>query len=143
MFTVGFKKIATFDHNNQGLEYNMSDNTNATSNVGPGGMSPQGMETYQPIPKQPAASPKERKRLMNSEKKAKNFDVVEFLMHKGASVRGNAGASDQKDVPGWTTNQQQSQKYDTSTPDASPEDMMNSIKDERARMKKFKKAEKK
>ena len=139
MFTVGFTKVAMFDHNNQGLEYNMSDNTNATSNVGPGGMSPQGIESYQPIPKQPDAKPKAR---VQTDSKKEKFNIATFLMHKGASVRGNAGANDQKDVPGWTNNQEQAQKYDSSTVDATPDRVMSSIQEERERIKKYKRISK-
>lgn len=57
MFSLGFEKIAQFDHNNQGLEYGMSDTNNSTADVGPGGMTPAGLESYQPIMKQPQASP--------------------------------------------------------------------------------------
>lgn len=39
-------KAAAFDHNNQGLEFKMSDMGNPA--VGPGGMGPSGDETYQP-----------------------------------------------------------------------------------------------
>ena len=46
MFTKGFK-TAAFDHNNQGLEFKMSDMGNPM--IGPGGMGPSGDETYQPI----------------------------------------------------------------------------------------------
>lgn len=49
MFTLGFKKVASFDHNNQGLEFKMSDIGNPM--IGPGGMGPSGDETYQPLDK--------------------------------------------------------------------------------------------
>lgn len=141
MFTLGFTKIADFGSNNQGLEYKMSDDNNTTSNVGPGGMSPQGIESYQPIPKLQEATPKNIKN--KNKKKQEDFDVASFLMQKGASVRGNAGASDQKDVPGFTNNTTQALKYDSSTVDATPDEMMSSIKDELARIKKFRRLEKK
>lgn len=51
MFFRGFNKTATFGHNNQGLEFKMSDQ--GLPNVGPGGMAPSGVETYQPAPAQP------------------------------------------------------------------------------------------
>lgn len=49
MFTLGFRKTAAFDHNNQGLEFKMGDMGNPM--VGPGGMGPSGDETYQPADK--------------------------------------------------------------------------------------------
>lgn len=137
MFTVGFIKISMMDHNNQGLEFQASDNTNATSNVGPGGMAPQGMETYQPIPKQETAKPK-----LENQKKSK-FNIAQFLMAKGASAQSVQSIQEQKTVPGWTNNLTMAYKYDNSSVDATPDDIMNSLGDEKARIKKYKKASKK
>jgi hypothetical protein len=47
MFTLGFSKTAAFDHNNQGLEFKMSDM--GSGNVGAGGMAPSGIPSYQPF----------------------------------------------------------------------------------------------
>jgi hypothetical protein len=43
------KKSASFDHNNQGLEFKLSDTDNTNGSVGPGGMGPSGEATYQPV----------------------------------------------------------------------------------------------
>lgn len=59
MFTKGFK-TAAFDHNNQGLEFKMSDMGNPM--IGPGGMGPSGDETYQPLGAKEKALMKHKKR---------------------------------------------------------------------------------
>lgn len=59
MFTHGFK-TAAFDHNNQGLEFKMSDQ--GQPNVGPGGMAPSGIPSYQPYEKGDGLSKKKGKR---------------------------------------------------------------------------------
>lgn len=45
-FLTGFTKHADFDHNNQGLEFKMSDTSNLYG-AGPGGMGPSGYATYE------------------------------------------------------------------------------------------------
>ena len=47
MFSLGFYKIAMFSHNNQGLEFKMSDP--GQPNMGAGGMAPSGIPSYQPL----------------------------------------------------------------------------------------------
>jgi len=133
MFTVGFEKIAdnaaSGGSNNQGLSFSSSDTNNTTSNVGPGGMTPQGIESYQPIPKQPSAQPKNKKNIPTG--KEEKFNVAQFLLHKGASVRGVSGAVAQKDTPGFTDKVTKALKYDNTTVDATKEEQSASLQAEK------------
>lgn len=103
MFYIGFQKVAALDHSNQGFEFNLADTNNTTSNVGPGGMTPQGIESYQPAPKQKAGG---------KDGKKEKLDVAQFLMHKGASVKDMARS---KDVPGFSSGMVRGLKYDNET----------------------------
>lgn len=145
MFTLGFQKIAdnaaTGGGNNQGLGFNSSDTNNTTADVGPGGMTPQGIESFNPIPKQPAGKPKNKPK--GEDEKKEKFNVALFLMQKGASVRGVSGASAQKDVPGFTDNTTVALKYDSSSVDPTQSDVSASSKEEKSRIKKYKRAERK
>jgi hypothetical protein len=81
MFTRGFK-TAAFDHNNQGLEFKMSDP--GQPNVGPGGMSPSGVPSYQPVEE----GTKGGKKLKRTAKQ------VAQLMYKISAGLSDSGGSD-------------------------------------------------
>ena len=132
MFTLGFTKIAdnaaTGGSSNQGFPFASADTNNSTANVGPGGMTPAGIDSYQPVPNSPEA-PK------SSKKKLKANEVAQFLMHKGAGVltrKMDNGTSED--------NFTQGAKYDSSTPDATQEDVASSAAASKARRKAFIKA---
>lgn len=81
MFHLGFTKIATFDHNNQGLEFKMSEQQNPM--VGPGGMSPSGIESYQPVETSHTSDGKKKKKMSDAA-------AAQFLFGKMGSVGTDA-----------------------------------------------------
>lgn len=85
MFAVGFLKVAS-SHNNQGLEFNKADTNNTNGTVGPGGMAPQGLESYEPSVNNSVKGPKKFKKMNPQE-------VAQFLMSKSAKVSKNRGAT--------------------------------------------------
>lgn len=103
-FSEGFLKVAAFGHNNQGLEFREAD-TNPLPNVGPGGMAPSGIETYQPIEK----DQKSEGHLKKKKPKLSDKEVVNVLLHKTSSQGSRAG------ITGTTVTQL---KYESSTPNS-------------------------
>jgi len=91
MFTVGFKKSANaFDHNNQGLEFRMSDFGNPM--IGPGGMGPSGDETYQPIEPSVKGYMKKKKSLKEMGRAAmQKFYKLSSDMNDGGLSSGGGG----------------------------------------------------
>jgi len=134
MFTVGFKKTAEFDHNNQGLEFRMSDTTNASANVGPGGMSPQGIESYQPVDDN-------KEQPTNKKKKFKDRALVSFLMAKSAGADSLRSIVDGSGTgsPETLTSQL---KWTSESPDMNQEEVSSKAKEESNRYKKYLKAKK-
>ena len=135
MFTLGFEKIAdnaaSGGSSSQGLPFSSADTNNATSNVGPGGMTPAGIDSYQPAPKKPEE--KKEKKKMDSQ------ELAQFFMHKGASA-GERVTGRKMDNGTGGDSYIQGYKYESSTTDATPTDVMDSLKAEKARRKAYVKA---
>ena len=134
MFHLGFKKISS-DHNNQGLEFNKADTNNSTANVGPGGMSPQGIESYQPTPENKnifVNGSKKRKKPGMSEQETAQFLMVD----KVAKVNEQASRTVSRASDGVTSGL----KYDSSTQDSTHEEVSSSIDAEKLRKQKYAKA---
>ncbi len=108
-FSLGFIKIAAFGHNNQGLEFKEFD-TGTPSAPGPGGMSPSGIETYQPLEEQKPQKTKKGRRADPSE-------VARLVVEKLSQASG-----DSYNTPGTGSSMQTAStvatqlKYDRSTP---------------------------
>ena len=94
MFTLGFK-TAAFDHNNQGLEFKMSDM--GSGNQGAGGMAPSGIPSYQPF----SASPKGEAKL---NRKARARMAIN-AMYKMSEVTCGFSDSGGSDIASSTVNQ--------------------------------------
>ena len=129
MFTLGFEKISMFDHSNQGLEFKTED-TNPTANVGPGGMAPTGIPSYQPAEN---GSP-------NGKKKNKMGDVqvAQLMFGKlgsaGTDALSNMGSGSTADE-GIVTGL----KYDNDS-GKYPQDLGADEKESRRHLKKYRKA---
>lgn len=140
MFSVGFTKIAnnaaSGGTNNQGLEFKSSDTNNATANVGPGGMTPAGIESYQSVPKEPqGASTGKKKKGMTTQQ------IAQFFTSKMAGVQSGvakleSGGSTAAAVTGAL-------KQDVTSDDMTQEEVNSKIQAERKRMKRYARAESK
>jgi hypothetical protein len=85
MFTSGLRKTSSFDHNNMGLEYKMSDF--GSSNSGAAGMAPTAIPEYQPSDRSSQAKgPK-----MSARAKARA--IIDRLFIKIGSGMDDAGLS--------------------------------------------------
>lgn len=139
MFHLGFEKIAdnaaSGGHNNQGQEFSSGD-TAQNPMVGPGGMAPAGIPSYQPAGKTDDSDRKTKKR------KLPDQEAAQFVFGKNASdnfagtaATGNMGASAS---PG--ENAMANSKWDTTT-DAYPQDLSTSQRDKKS-IKKYKRGSK-
>lgn len=120
MFSIGFAKIAN-SHSNQGFEKQKADNDNTNGSVGPGGMGTPGIERYEPLEAG-------NKNPTNPKKKLTNVQVAQLFMQKGASAsvglmmdRWEGGGTGADALSGQL-------KWDTSTPDAHPQDAIEKTK---------------
>ncbi len=120
MFTVGLLKVALDGHNNQGLEFKHSD-TEPMPNLGSGGMSPSGIESYQPAGE--STSTNKRK-----QQKAMSPMMAAVFLTKSAVIR--AAEVDQGTSQG---------KWEVSH-DQEPQATIEKIREARERAKKYKKA---
>jgi hypothetical protein len=136
MFAVGFTKIAdnaaTGGSNNQGMSFATADTNNSTANVGPGGMTPAGLESFQPV------QPQEQKQnpLKKSKHKMTENEIAAYLMSKSAKVDeiSSRGVSRQADgvVKGL--------KYDQESVDQIQDEVISKINAEKAGRKAYIKA---
>lgn len=117
MFTLGFKKIATFSHNNQGLEFQMADD---------GTWAEKGM-----IPRQSDAPAKKEK------KKPTPEEVAHLMMHKGASFPSDVMPDLGTRSSTGEENQFTGHKHDHSTPEMEQNSEINKRKKERRRALRF------
>lgn len=74
-FVNGFEKLALGDHNNMGREFKHMD-TEPQSNVGPGGMAPTGIPSYQPLDTMESSGGKSKKKRMS------DIAATQFLFGK-------------------------------------------------------------
>lgn len=132
MFSLGFMKIAdnaaTGGTNNQGLEFKTSDTHNTTANVGPGGATPDGIEAYQPAPKEPKGRGRFRKL-------APPEIASLFTSTKIAGSREWRGRMDSD--AGNSTGIVRGLKQNQETPDATHEEVSSKAKAEQERMKRY------
>lgn len=120
MFTVGLLKIALDGHNNQGLEFKHND-TEPMPNLGAGGMSPSGIESYQPA----GSSTSTNKR---KQQKAMSPMMTAVFLSKTAVIRAaevDEGTAQLK----WE-----------SSHDQEPQSTIEKIREARERAKRYKKA---
>ena len=135
MFTLGFEKIAdnaaTGGTNNQGLPFASADNTNSTSNVGPGGMAPQGIDSYQPSEPKTGSKPKVKKRM----------EPNEAALFLGATKVASRVTDRKLDTAGSSQDEQSTgQKYDSQTVDATQDEVSSKGQAEKKRSKAYLKA---
>jgi hypothetical protein len=106
MFTTGFTKTAyNMDHNNQGLEFAVSD-TQELPNVGPGGMAPKGIPTYKPV---------EKPEPVGEKRKLTKREAARLMMYKMSAGLSDSSGSD---IASGVASQL---KWTASTPDGESE----------------------
>jgi hypothetical protein len=132
VFNLGFVKVAYDGTNNQGLEFKNSDTNNSTANVGPGGMTPQGFETYEPT----GESPKKGKAGSKKKDDPKPMDEKEtalFLVSKYAKVNERLNMTSSRAADGVSAGL----KKDQETTDATYGDLFASNKASKEEHKKY------
>ena len=132
MFHLGFTKVAYDGSNNQGLEMKNSDTNNSTANVGPGGMAPQGFETYEPTGKQPAEKDTKTKKKAKGKPMDEN-ETAQFLVAKYAKVDERLGMSTSRAADGIS----EGLKKDQETTDSTYEDVFTSQRASKDNYKKY------
>jgi hypothetical protein len=116
-FLTGFSKVAAFGHSNQGLEMKEYD-TEPSNATGAGGMSPSGIETYQPLGEdQKGSRDKAAQRQGKSKSGMRDKEVAHLLVHKLSSAKGDSyatsGQGSRAGIAGTGVTQL---KYESSTP---------------------------
>lgn len=124
-FVKNFEKIALGGHNNQGLEFKNMD-TEPQSNVGPGGMAPTGIASYQPLD---SAMEKTKRG-----KKASDVQAAQFMFGKIAeAMQDSILTGKSSDIANTVANQL---KW-TSDNGSDYTDKIGDTREQRARDKKF------